>query len=366
MHLPRKRSRGAFAALAGIAAATLLTVAATPAPAKDPIAAEIARWSEFLKTNKSSDEMWKQVKEATEPVIARADQALRKGRRWLALQRLAAARANLAGSVYLQGLAPATHSDAGFEAEWKRMGGVLRADLKTPAPAALAGVQPAVVRAMGEAALPQVRIFYDASLEYGRNTMPDAGLFYIGSAQAQRDFAAFCRSMAAPTSRPAPPMRSIAAEVDRLEGEMLTAYKPPASIDNHRDFISAHAALKEARELDAAGLRYGALLRYLQAAQRFAPLRKAPPGLAGPALAKRLDELDARLASGRFDDSIGRLFVEAARDETEGGEGRSPATAAILASDVLPRYFVALEPAKPVAPKPEPRVTVTLVRWPYT
>ena len=196
--------------------------------------------------------------------------------------------------------------------------------------------------------------------------MPDAGLFYIGTAQAQRDFAGFCRALSAPASRPAPPMRSLPGELDRLEEEMLAAYRPPASIDNHKDFILAHSALKEARELDAAGLRYGALLRYLQAAQRFAPLRKPPAGLRGPALAKRLDEIDARLSSGRFDDSIGRLFLEAARDEAEEGEGESPATAAVLAADILPRYFAALEPAKPAAPKPAPRVTVTLVRWPYT
>jgi len=366
MRLSKKRSRSALAALVGIAAATLLSVGAVPTPAKDPIAAEIARWSEFLKSNKSSDEMWKQAKEATEPVIARADEAYRKGRRFLALQRLSAAGVNLSGSQYLQALSPAAHTDAGFEAEWKRMGEVLRADLRTPSPAALAGVQPAVVRARGEAALPQVRIFYDASLEYGRNTMPDAGLFYIGSAQAQRDFAAFSRRISSPASKPAPPLRSLAGEIDRLEGEMLAAYKPPASIDKHRDFILSHAALKEARELDAAGLRYGALLRYLQAAQRFAPVRMAPAGLSGAAVAKRLDETDTQLAAQRFDDSIGRLFLEAARDEAEGGEGRSPATAAILASDLLPRYFAAFEAAKPVAPKPEPRVTVTLGRWPYT
>lgn len=363
MRLPRRVSLGALLA---VAAATLGSTAAPPAAPKDPVAAEIARWSAFLKQNTSKDEMWTQVKEAVTPVIARSEDALRKGRRLLALQRLASAQANLAASEYLQRRPPAEHTDSGFEAEWKRMGGVLRADLRTPPSSAFEGVQPAAVRAMGEAALPQVRIFYDASLEYGRNTMPDAGLFYIGSAQAQREFAAFCRAISTRSSRPAPPLRSYAGEIDRLEGEMLAAYKPPASIDHHRDFILSHAALKEARELDAAGLRYGALLRYLQAAQRFAPLRKAPAGLRGPVLLRKLDEIDARLASGRFDDSVGRLLLEAARDEAEGGEGRIPATAAVLAADVLPRYFAALEPAKPVAPKPASRVTVTLVRWPYT
>jgi len=364
MRLPRKVSLGVLLAIAAATLASAVPVARTSS--SDPIAAEIARWSTFLKNNSSKDEMWTQVKAAVTPVIPRAEDALRKGRRLLALQRLASAQANLAASVYLQERPPAQHADSGFEAEWKRMGNVLRADLRTPAPTALQGVQPAAVRAMGEAALPQVRIFYDASLEYGRNTMPDSGLFYIGSAQAQRDFAAFCRSISAPSRRPAPPLRSLSDEIDRLEGEMLAAYKPPASIDNHGDFIRAHAALKEARELDAAGLRYGALLRYLQAAQRMAPIRKAPASLQGAALAKRLDDFDARLSSGRFDDSIGRLFLEAARDEAEGGEGRSPAAAATIASDVLPRYFAALEPAQPTAPKPDARVTVTLVRWPYT
>ena len=361
MRLARNVSLGVLAV-----AAALTSAGSPPAASKDPLAAEIARWSAFLKENTSKDEMWTQVREATTPVIARAEEALRKGRRLLAFQRLASARVNLAGSMYLQGLSPTAHSDSGFEAEWKRMGEVLRADLRTPPPAALEGVQPAAVRAMGEAALPQVRIYYDASLEYGRNTMPDAGLFYIGTAQAQRDFAAFCRAMSVPSSRPAPPMRPLSGELDRLEGEILAAYKPPASIDNHRDFILAHSALKEARELDAAGLRYGALLRYLQAGQRFAPLRKSPAALRGPALTKRLDEIDARLSAGRFDDSVGRLFLETARDEAEEGEGKSPATAAVLAADVLPRYFAALEPARPAAPKPAPSVTVTLVRWPYT
>ncbi len=345
------------------AAAASLGSAAAP---RDPLAAEIGRWSAFLRSNNSKDEMWTQVKEAVTPVLARADAALKKGRRLLALQRLASAQANLAASAYMQERPPAQHSDAGFEAEWKRMGGVLRADLRTPPSTAFDGVEPAAVRAMGEAALPQVRIFYDASLEYGRNTMPDAGLFYIGSAQAERDFAAFCRAMSAPAPRPAPPLRSLSGEIDRLEGEVLAAYRPPASIDHHRDFILANSALKEARELDAAGLRYGALLRYLQAAQRFAPVRKAPAFLNGPALTQRLNGIDARLSSGRFDDSVGRIFLEAARDEAEGGEGRNPETAAVIVTDVLPRYFAALEPARPVAPRPDARVTVTLVRWPYT
>ena len=220
---------------------------------------------------------------------------------------------------------------------------------------------------MGEAALPQVRIFYDASLEYGRNTMPDAGLFYIGSAQAQREFAAFCRAMSAPASRPAPPLRSLAGEIDRLEGEILAAYRPPASIDHHRDFILANSALKEARELDAAGLRYGALLRYLQAAQRFAPCGRRRRRSEDRSLTQRLDGIDARLTSGRFDDSVGRIFLEAARRR-----GARAARAGIPRRPRSSRRTCFPDTSRRSSPParrrrgPTPRVTVTLVRWPYT
>ena len=44
----------------------------------------------------------------------------------------------------------------------------------------------------------------------------------------------------------------------------------------------------------------------------------------------------------------------------------APANAPAIVSDLLPRYLAALEPAKPAAARPEPRVTDTLVRWPYT
>src|SRR6185436_7062803 len=172
----------------------------------------------------------------------------------------------------------------------------------------------------------------DASLEYGRNTTPESGLFYIGSAQARSRFAAFCREMATTSGEPAPSLRPLGAELDGLESDLLAAYRPPASIDKHREFIIASSALKAARELDAAGLRYGALLRYLQAAQRVAPLRAeaAPPDLAG--LPKRLAAFEPRLSEGGVDHSIGRLYLETAQANIVSGgpPGANPAFAAAI------------------------------------
>ena len=74
------------------------------------------------------------------------------------------------------------------------MGKVLHANLGPPSASALAGVHPAALRALGETAIPQVREYYTPSLDYGRNTMPEEGLVYLGTAQAERDLVALCRS----------------------------------------------------------------------------------------------------------------------------------------------------------------------------
>jgi len=356
----------AVAAPAPLAFATPPAFAAAPEPPKDPLAAEIARWKTFAATPGPSGEIWDSVKQGGEPLLLRAEQALAEGRRLLALQRLAAAREGFFAARYLYGLpSPARQDASGFEAEWRRVGAELEPQLAPPAADTLAGVAPAAVRAIGEAALPQVRIYYEASLDYGQNTVFDSGLYYMGSALAQRDLTGLLRSVSAPVATPAPPLRSLAPELAALEKEVLAAYRPPASIDRHTDFIRASAALKEAHELDALGLRHGALLRYLQAAQRFAPVRGVPAGPAD-ALEARLREYDARLASRERDDTIGRLFLETAQSLAGAGKDQDPALAQAIADFVLPRYFAALEPAPRVPEAQKPRATVTLVRWPYT
>src|SRR5262245_50607920 len=310
----------AFALLVSLAPSGASRGAAPP----DPLADELARWTARIADTAAAGETWKQAKTSAEPLLADARDALDKGRRHLALFRLAAARQTLLAAEYVQGVA--VRGPAAFEAEWTRMGTVLRDDFKAPAPDALADVRPAVVRALAEAALPQVRIYYEASLEYGRNTMPEDGLLYIGAAQASRDLARFCRSLSAPSAGTAPPLRSLRPEIDGLRRELLAAYKPPASIDKHREFITASAALKEAAELDALGLRYGALVRYLQAAVRFAPVRAVVAPGAG-ALEDDLRAQETRLAAGNVDHTIGRLFLEIGRAEAARGTPEGTANA---------------------------------------
>src|SRR5262245_15389595 len=349
----------------------LTTTGAGPAPdaTSDPLADEVARWSKYLKDTSSTDDFWVQVRDSSQPVLQRTEEALRDGRRLLALQRLAVARENLAAWTYASNRPSAAGDEAAaFEAEWVRLGKAIRERRRPPAPKVRDGVTTAALRGLAEASLFQIKTYYYASLEYGRNTMPFFGLFSLRVAQGQRDFANLCRAWSAPTPRHGPPLRALGGEIDALERDLLAVYRPPVSIDRHTEFIQAHAALKEARELDAAGLRYGALLRYLEAARRTGPLRApAPAAPDAIALASRLHDFDSRLSKGDTDHTIGRLYLEAAQaDLAAPAPDAGPAVAATIADDVLPRYFAALEPARPEPPRPSPRVTVTMVRWPYT
>jgi hypothetical protein len=374
-HQRRAAAATSRAAVGGVLALGLILASAAGSASRDALAGEIARWTAYLNEERATDEMFTQVKAASGPALSRADEALRAGHRLLALQRLMMARINVAAAAYmLQKPATERVDTASFEAEWSKTGSLLRDDLRPPR-SILDGVRPLAVRALGELAVPQVRAYYEASLEYGRNTMAQAGFFYIGAALAQRDFAALCRSLSEGNSPPPPAMRPLEAELDELEAGLLKAYRPPASIDRHSEFIVASSAVHDARELDAAGLRAGALLRYLQAAARVAPLRSATESMDAAALTGRLHDFEARLSVRGVDHSIGRLLLEDARSQMAASPtGAMPAGAVTIATEVLPRYFAALQPepggraaARPRLDSPAVRpVTVTLVRWPYT
>ena len=365
--MPRPARAHRSAALALAAGASLLVGLSA---ARDPIAAEVERWSTFVEKHPARGENWDQVKAAVAPLLERARSALAKGRRYLALQRLAPARVYLAATTWIDGEPAKPKEDgAGFEAEWKRMGGVLKASLEKPRAAALDGISPAAVRAIAESSLPQIRAYYEAALDYGRATGPGTGLYYVGLAQAHREMEAFCRSISTRDGPPAPPLRSLEPELDALETELLALYRPPVSTDRHGDFIAASATLKEARELDAAGLRYGALLRLLLTAQRVSML--APPAGSAEDVRAALDQFERRIETAKADHTIARIFTEAAEADLDGTSAPVPGSsqgdaARAIAKSVLPRYFAALEPAPPRAPRPDPSVTVTLVRWPYT
>ncbi len=346
----------------------LLSISVTPLFAADPLATEIARWKDFVRTNPATDEDWKSLKEIIEPLIARADGELTKGRRFSALHLLALVRVNLAASKFLEDHPAEMRKQLDlFEQEWQKVGKSLAPVLDGKERPDLNGY-PAAVRAVAEASYSEIKVYYDASLEYGKDTEPTYGMFYLGSAQGQYDFTQFCKTLRSTDTYKPVTIGNFENEIESFEDTVLAAYKPPLSIDQHPIFIRVSAMLKQAHELYDAGSYYGALYRYLEARYRY--FRALEPGQAINAeqAAKRAKEFENRFNQNAADNSIGRIFLELGLSESE---DTSPNTqggtnARVIFDDVLPHYFSSLEPAKVKRPAVTPVATVTLVRWPYT
>jgi hypothetical protein len=348
--------------------AIFILIAVTPLFAKDPLATEIATWKEFVRTNPATDEDWTSLKAIVEPVIIRADSELAKGRRFAALHMLALVRANLAASKFLEDHPGEMRKQFGlFEQEWQKVGKSLAPVLEGKQPPDLNGY-PAAVRAVAEASYSEIKIYYDSSIEYGKDTEPTYGLYYLGTAKGQYDFTQFCKTLRATDSYKPLSIGNFENEIESFEDVVLAAYKPPLSIDQHPIFIRVSAMIKQAHELYDAGSYYGALYRYLEARYRY--FRALEPGQAINAeqAAARAQEFEKRFKENSSDNTIARIFLELALSEAE---DTSPNTqggtnARVIFDDVLPHYFSTIESAKVKRPTVTPVATVTLVRWPYT
>src|SRR5262249_37415890 len=137
----------------------------------------------------------------------------------------------------------------------------------------------AATRAIGESAQGKIETLVEASRAYAAVTSPGEGVFYLGQAQAAAELAALAHELRSVRGSPRPPpLRSVLPELDTLQAKVNRAFRPPRSIERHPDFIRLNAALKLARELDAATLYGGALYQYLDAVQQLAALD--PPSAA--------------------------------------------------------------------------------------
>ncbi|MEZ5314095.1 MAG: hypothetical protein R2862_10830 [Thermoanaerobaculia bacterium] len=93
---------------------------------------------------------------------------------------------DLEAADYQNGIAADRRSrmDA-LELEWRRLGPEL-AKIDHPGARSKLAPLPAAARAIAEAALAQAPVYYHASLDYGRNTAPEYGFYYLGAARAAR------------------------------------------------------------------------------------------------------------------------------------------------------------------------------------
>lgn len=331
----------------------------------DPIAGEIARWKAWFAADTVTVGFVAQVKRSATTALTSADEALAKGRPAFALLRLGSVRANLEPALY-----PATRASVTLEeVDMERARLAPRFEPSALQPLTRPSGTSVLGLALAQSSAMQARQTFDASPAYGEATEPLFGMYYLAQGVSYLDHAAFAARAGASlrsAGERAPKLRSLAHEIRALRDEMLVAYKPPLSIDRHPEYIGASSATKEALEYDAAGLREGALLRYLQAALRFAPLRASAAALPATALADGMEAARKQLAEPGVDHSLGTLFLEVAASDVDTASAGRALVASAVVQDVLPRYFSALRPAVATAAPRTPEVTVTLVRWPYT
>jgi hypothetical protein len=335
----------------------LVILFGTFADAADPLASEIANWEKFIETNKSTSEDWKSIKEGSTPLLQRAEKALAAGHRNFALHLLAYVQSNLAGERYRNHPPGNSKSLTDLEKEWRKKGPELQSAAKQTHFKQI----PASVRAVAEASLSEVKPLYDSSLEYGKSTAAEYGFFYLGASQGRLELAHLLSTMQTKNLPGLPELPGLAEEIEKTEDAILSEYKPPASIEQHPVFIRASGLLKQARELYANDMFYGALYKMLDASSQLSKITDAGQSISAEEAKKRADEISARLNQDKADHSIALIFVEFALEEPHDGE-----KAHAIFKNVLPHYFSALQPSKVKKQKETAVATVTLVRWPYT
>lgn len=336
------------------------------------IAPEVARLRSILAAPPDNDD-FKQMAPSLNEALDRIDGHQKDGRIYAAVDAIEYVRTTLEALAFM---AREASKDGGqltaFEARWKATGPELGRD-ENKYERETWSRTPAAVRAVAESAFGRSRHLYQAALAYAEVTSPGAGYYYVGESRSSLGSALYVRSLGLSTDKTPVSARSLAPEIAALSKRIEAAYKPPLSIDRHRDFIRTNASVKLASELDGAGLYHGALLAYVKAVRTLGEIEGAiPPETEKAVIQRALADAHKTLVEAKRDESIGLVLVEAAQGGIAGAanataEGEALRAARMVLDRALPAYRTALEPPAPAQRVAEAAaVRVTLVRWPYT
>jgi len=331
-------SRSAVRSLA--TALFALCLAASPSLAqRNEISAGIARQKEALSALKLDAD----TKASFTGQLNRADAALQSGHLLLTLYYLQSPWARLGAHAYMDSKAGvARGGNSAYEREWLRLGKELSEKERGLTPVTVRRL-PASVRALIQASRLLSRPYYQSGRLYGLNTTLDQGLYYMGVAPGNIDFALFCQQLPFSESRSTPRLRSLDAELARLESDTLEAYKR-SSAEDQPGFNEVNSTLKLASELNQARWLEGALHKYLEASTVLGMVSTPAPDAGKLASIKeQLDSASARLEPGSADHSIALLYIQMARKAIEPVNGEVAPSglkrAAVVVEQVLPRYF---------------------------
>jgi hypothetical protein len=367
-----KALRGPVAALLVLSAVAALRLSAADQSLKGRIGDEIRRvegaWSQIP----TADATVKSLGPVLQASLKAATEAQQAGRLYLALEKLAQAQGLLEGArAIVEKTAAVKSGMPAFEAEWQKANARV-ADLSREIRSKQPAGAPAGLRALSETSLGRSVPLLDGSRGFATATGPGDGLFYLGEAIGEAEFAQFCASLQEARKSRGWSARSMLAELVALQAKADAAFQPPQSIQQHQRFIALNSTLKLARELDSSKSYYGALYQYLEAVRHYAMLdAPAVDGNQQARLKASIEAESAKPASSAADDSIRQLFLERAASQASHADGSEPSadewrSAQVIVSRVLPAYAAAWKAPAALTKSGGKTIDVTLVRWPYT
>src|SRR3954468_3582280 len=281
------------------------------------VKAEIARLQQSLKDHPLSGQDSPQLATMANDALKLASDAADAQQFYLSLEKLGQAEDLFQGARSASNKAEVEKGGlAAFESQWAKVSLHLTA-LDKDAHAREWTHSPLAVRALAEAAQGRAIPLLEGGRGFATATAPKDGLFYIGQAQGEADFATFCASLKSDARTPAFRLRSLLPELRALQEKTNAAFQPPKSIDLHSRFIALNSQIKLAEELDASRFYAGALYAYLDALRHYGML-DAPPLDASAQAQIKQDVVAAmtKLAASSADDSIAQLFLQRASSYT--------------------------------------------------
>ena len=342
-------------------------------PTYSQVKAEISRLEQSRKQNPISEKNFAELFSNVGDILRDARNVLEEGHVYLSLEKLGQAEDLLQGAR--RGVDRGLVQKGGFEAyqaEWGKVSVRLTA-LDKDAHGRDWGHSALAIRALAEAAEGRAIPLLEGGLGFAIANGPSDGLFYVGEAEGEADFAAFSASLKTAGEKATGfPLRSFLPELQKLQEKTNAAFQPPKSIELHPRFIALNSAIKLAEELDASRFYAGALYEYLDAVRHYGMLEARP--LDADQKARLLRQLPIewkKLDRAANDDSIAQLFVERAEFYVRHADGSASSEdewrgAQVIVDQVLPAYYAAQKPAAAVQRASGKTVDITLVRWPYT
>ena len=334
------------------------------------VKAKVEQLRQFAAAQPPEDENWKELKPGVERYLMLADEALKAGRLYFAIEELGKANEYAAAYEFAK-QGPEALTMSGFESQWKKSSVQLAALDREAKQRKWTGV-PIAVRALAESAQGQGPTLVEASRAYATVTNAEAGYFYLGQATADEEFARFVHGLGVKSKNAGFVPRSILPEIQKLQDKINAAFVPPRSIEKHKDFIRLNSTLKLAGELDAAQLYAGALYQYMQSVIQFELLdAKDVDASQQGALREQIAAARKKVEGSKGDDSLAQMFVERAETliASKSGKEASPEewkNAAVVMNAAIPAYYDVVSSHAKLPQQQKDAVTVTLVRWPYT